>query len=459
MATIIQLVSKFDATGIKKAHKAFEGLSGVLDKVGLGMGLHDLVDAAKLAAEDSKSFDLLATQMKRNAKATDGQVKSTEELLTKLSEQDGIVKSELYPSMTRLTNATKNVGAAQRLMQIALDAAAVSGKPLSAVTLALGKAYNGNTTALTRMFPELKKSKDAIGDLAKETKGAAEQKADPFKKFQAEMEALQIQIGTVVLPIMKALMDAFKVPGVKETAIAVGVLVAAMKAFSVISAAVEIALGILNTELIVMDGALTAMGWTLIVAAIAAVVAGIVYLATQTQFFQTVWDVLVQAFNAGINFMAGAWSSVVDAFNQAFTFIGNFFKSYINGWIGLFEGFINGVLHGINLMLGGLNAVLDGVNAASFGTIALHVSDIPDVKLPKLAKGGIVMPSPGGTNVTVGEGGRPEAIIPLNGRNGFGNTINIYVQSADPQAVIDAIGRYVKSNGKVPASLVKGFSR
>ena len=459
MAVIIPLVSKFDASGIKKAHKAFEGLSGVLEKVGLGMGLENLVDAAKLAAEDSKSFDLLATQMKRNAKATDEQVKSTEELLTKLSEQDGIVKSELYPSMTRLTNATKNVGAAQRLMQIALDASAVSGKPLSAVSLALGKAFNGNTTALTRMFPELKKSKDAIGDLAKETKGAAEQKADPFKKFQAEMEALQIQIGTVILPILKALMDAFMMPGVKETAIAVAALVGAMKAFSVISGAVEIALGILNSELIVMDGALTAMGWGLIVAAIAAVVAGITYLATQTQFFQTVWDVLVKAFQAGIKFMAGAWNVVVDAFNQAFTFIGNFFKTYINGWIGLFEGFINGVLHGVNLMLGGLNAVLDGVNAASFGTIALHVSDIPDVKLPKLAKGGIVMPSPGGTNLTVGEGGRPEAIIPLGGNNGFGNTINVYVQSADPQSVIDAIGRYVKNNGKVPASVVKGFSR
>jgi hypothetical protein len=447
MATIISLVSKFDDQGIKKAHKAFEGLSGVLEKVGLGMGLHELVDAAKLAAEDSKSFELLATQMKRNAGATDEQVKSTEELLTKLSEQDGIVKSELYPSMTRLSNATHNVSKAQMLMKIALDASALSGKPLSAVSLALSKAYNGNTLALTRMFPELKKSKDAIGDLAKEAQGAAQQKADPFKKFQAEMEALQIQIGNVILPIMKALMDAFMMPGVKETALAIAVLVGAMKAFSAISAAVEIALGILSSELIIMDGALTAMGWGLIIAAIAAVVAGIVYLATQTQFFQTVWAALVQAFNAGINYMAGAWKAVSDAFSQAFAFIGNFFKAYVNGWISLFEGFINGVLHGVNMMLGGLNSVLDGVNAASFGTISLHVSDIPDVKLPKLARGGIVMPSPGGTNVTVGEGGRPEAIIPLSRNNGFGNVINVYVQSADPKAVVDAIGKYVKANG------------
>jgi hypothetical protein len=96
--------------------------------------------------------------------------------------------------------------------------------------------------------------------------------------------------------------------------------------------------------------------------------------------------------------------------------------------------------------------MLDGVKAVTFGGVNLHVSPIPDVKLPKLAKGGIVMPSRGGTNVTVGEGGSAEAIIPLNGRNGFGNTVNIYVQSADPRAVVDAISKYVKGNGKLPAA-------
>jgi hypothetical protein len=36
------------------------------------------------------------------------------------------------------------------------------------------------------------------------------------------------------------------------------------------------------------------------------------------------------------------------------------------------------------------------------------------MKKPKMAKGGIVMPTPGGTDVTVGEAGSHEAIIPLN---------------------------------------------
>ena len=36
------------------------------------------------------------------------------------------------------------------------------------------------------------------------------------------------------------------------------------------------------------------------------------------------------------------------------------------------------------------------------------------MKKPKMANGGIVMPTPGGTDVTVGEAGSHEAIIPLN---------------------------------------------
>jgi hypothetical protein len=103
-------------------------------------------------------------------------------------------------------------------------------------------------------------------------------------------------------------------------------------------------------------------------------------------------------------------------------------------------------------MLGGLNSVLDGVKAASFGAIDLHVNNIPNLNLPKLAKGGIVMPSPGGTNVTVGEGGRPEAIIPLGSRSGLGSTVNIYVQSANPRAVVDAVSKYVKGNGRLPTA-------
>ena len=153
--------------------------------------------------------------------------------------------------------------------------------------------------------------------------------------------------------------------------------------------------------------------------------------------------------------MQDCWGNIQKAFSVAFDFISKMFKAYVNGWITLFEMFINGLIGGVNNVIGGLNAVLDGMKTATGGVINLHVNPIPNVKLPKLAKGGIVMPSPGGTNVTVGEGGSPEAIIPLNKAHGLGMTVNVYVQSADPKAVVDAIKRYALQNGGLPNSLLR----
>jgi len=458
MALIAQILSKFDDTGIKQAEKGFGALHKAVGFAGVGLGLSELTDAAKLAAKDSKSFELLGTQMKRNAHATDEQVKSTNDLLEKLSIQDGIVKANLYPSMTKLSNVTHNVAQAQKLLQIALDASALSGKPLDSVSQALSKAYTGNTKALIRMFPELKNSKDAIADLAKEAKGAAEQKADPFAKFSAEMEALQVQIGSQLLPIFKTLMDVLLMPGVKETLITITALIGVVKALTAVTTAWSAVTAFLTGEMIVLDGALTAAGWTLVVTAITAIIGGIIYLATQTHFFQDTWTNLVNIFQNTAKVFGVAWDLIKQGFIIAFDFIGKMFKGYVNFWLGLFEGFINFLVDGINGLIGNLNTVLDGLKTATGGTISLHVSAVPKLKLPRLANGGIVMPTPGGTNVTVGEGGKPEAIVPLNGR-GFGNTVNIYVQSADPKAVVDALGKYLKQNGNVPKTFTNTQGR
>jgi hypothetical protein len=459
MSVIINLLSKFDDSGIKKAQKGFGGLKKVVGAVSAALVMHELVDAGKAASADAKSQQLLAMQLKRSAHATDAQVASNEAYIQTLSEQVGIVDDDLRPVMARFSRVTKNVGEAQKLLQMSLDGSAASGLSQEKVSKAVAKAYAGNTKALQNMFPELKNSKDVLGDFAKEMEGFAAKKADPFSTFNVSMDNFKEEVGTYVLPILENLMKFFRMPYIKETAVAVMAIVVAMKLFSAISVAVEVALGIMNGELIIMDGALTAMGWTLIVAAILAIIAGIAWLATQTTFFQDTWTKMVAVFMDGINWIVKAWNMVQKGFSIAFEFIGNAFKSYVNFWIGLFESFVNGISNGINGMLGGLNQVLDGVKAASFGSINLHVSKIPMVKLPRLAKGGIVMPSPGGTNVTVGEGGRPEAIVPLNGKNGLGTTINVYVQSADPRAVIDAISVYIKQNGKVPSTISKGFSR
>jgi hypothetical protein len=72
-------------------------------------------------------------------------------------------------------------------------------------------------------------------------------------------------------------------------------------------------------------------------------------------------------------------------------------------------------------------------------------------EIPALANGGIVKASPGGTLALIGEGGRDEAVIPLDRMGSMGGgDVNIYVQGADPNAVVDALRTYMFRNGSVP---------
>jgi len=217
MSVIIKLLSKFDDSGIKKAKSGFGGLTKTLGAVGIGFGVKaiadGLLDAAKAAAADEKSTRLLNIQLVRNAGATANQLKQNDRFIESLSLQTGIMDDDLRPAMARFGNVTGNVEDAQRLLRITLDGSAGSGKGVEAVSKAVSKAYAGNTTSLKKLFPELTKSKDVLGDFAKTYKGLAEENADPFMKFNNSMDILKEKLGAVVLPILIDFIDEISKPG------------------------------------------------------------------------------------------------------------------------------------------------------------------------------------------------------------------------------------------------------
>jgi hypothetical protein len=81
------------------------------------------------------------------------------------------------------------------------------------VSTALAKAFNGNTTSLKRMFPELSKSKDIIGDLTKAVKGAAQEQANPFDRMNVAFGELQEKLGAIILPYILDFIDTMMKPG------------------------------------------------------------------------------------------------------------------------------------------------------------------------------------------------------------------------------------------------------
>jgi phage-related protein len=135
--------------------------------------------------------------------------------------------------------------------------------------------------------------------------------------------------------------------------------------------------------------------------------------------------------------------SVIGVFNGLKDLAGKIF----DGVGGAFKGVINAVIsnleRGLNFAIKGLNIILDGIDSAAGPWI--NFGSVPEVSLPRLASGGVVM-SP--TVALIGESG-PEAVIPLNraGGMGMGTTVNVTVTSADPNAVVAALQKWVRQNG------------
>jgi len=217
MSVIVKLLSKFDDSGIKKAQHGFGGLKKTLAGIGIGLGLKQvadtLLDAAKAASADAKSTKLLNMQLTKNAGATKASLIQNDKFITSLSLQTGIFDDDLRPSLAKFGNVTKSVSAAQKLLKIQLDVVAGTGKSSTKVANALAKAYAGNTKSLIGMFPELKNSKDALADLAAEFSGSAIVNADPFMKFNNSMDILKEKLGNVVLPILADTVTELTKPG------------------------------------------------------------------------------------------------------------------------------------------------------------------------------------------------------------------------------------------------------
>jgi hypothetical protein len=124
-------------------------------------------------------------------------------------------------------------------------------------------------------------------------------------------------------------------------------------------------------------------------------------------FFSSLWDSIVAVWTA-----VGAWFSenVAGPINAAFQAVSDFVKGIFNGLLGFVEGMINGVINAINKFIGGFSNIV-GKAAAFIGVEWDGIAPIPQVSLPRLATGGIVTAP---TLLEAGEGGEPEAILPLS---------------------------------------------
>jgi hypothetical protein len=179
-----------------------------------------LVDGVKSAIEDEAAQAKLATTLQNVTGATDAQIAATESWITQQGLSLGITDNELRPALERLTRATGDVGEAQKLASLAFDISAGTGKSLEAVSNALGKAVEGNTTSLGKLgigisAADLKSmSLEEITAKLAETFGG--QATDKAETFAGKMDRLKLAfdegketVGSFVLDALTPLVTIF----------------------------------------------------------------------------------------------------------------------------------------------------------------------------------------------------------------------------------------------------------
>jgi|LakMenEpi03Aug12_release.lakeMendotaPanAssembly.Ray.scaffolds.fasta_scaffold124880_2 hypothetical protein len=215
MAVNVVLKSVFDNKGLTGAQKAFDGFGKNIAKIGGllagAFSVGALANFAKAAAEDAKSAALLATQLRNTVGANEEMIASVEQSIKRMQLSAAVSDDVLRPAFAQLVRATGDVSKSQRLMQIALDVSAATGRDVNAVTIALSRAYQGNTTALSRLGIKAEEGVDVFAQLEKQFAGAAETAArnDPFQRLTIIFGELEEQIGQMFLPYLNEIADYF----------------------------------------------------------------------------------------------------------------------------------------------------------------------------------------------------------------------------------------------------------
>lgn len=121
--------------------------------------------------------------------------------------------------------------------------------------------------------------------------------------------------------------------------------------------------------------------------------------------FQGAWNAIVGVFSRMSGFFGGVWNTVTGMFGKIGSFVGNSVggavKGAVNGALGMVERMANGFINTINGAIGLINKI-PGV----------HIGNISQLHIPRLATGGIVPPTNGGSIIYAGDGGQNEWVVP-----------------------------------------------
>jgi phage-related protein len=361
-----------------------------------------------------------------------------------MSKQAGVSDDVLRPALEKAVRGTGDLGKAQDLLKIGLDAAAATGKPLGTVMQTLTKATNGHEEALYKLNPGLEKTKGGLEEFAASVKGAAGTNASPMAQFSTALDEAKETIGTAFMPVLEKLIQGIT-PLIDKIAPVLAKLIGALAPIflKVVDAIIPLIDDLLPPLIDLLDALMPVI--EPLVDILKVLLVPIIKLLAD----------VIKGVLGFIKPLLDAFANFAKKIPNAFEGVGKFFKGLVNGYIAIWEGFINFFIDGINLIPNALNKIHVKLPDWLGGhEIGFKIPTVGHVKIPRLANGGIVMPSPGGSLVNVAEAGKAEAIIPLDRMGGMGgNTYNININKASitGEEIVQAIRRYEISRGRTVA--------
>jgi len=191
----------------KKAAAAF----AVAAAAAVAYGTKLAIDGVKAAIEDEQAQLRLANALREATGATDAQIKATEDMIFQTSLATGVADDQLRPAFQRLAVSTKDTTKAQELLNLALDISKGRGLELEQVANALGRAQDGNTTALGRLGLGLSKAElstlsftEVQAKLSDLYGGAAAANAETFQgkidRLKVGFDEAKESLGVALLP-------------------------------------------------------------------------------------------------------------------------------------------------------------------------------------------------------------------------------------------------------------------
>jgi hypothetical protein len=481
MALSIPIISEFQDKGIKKAIAEFKQLETTGKKAQFALKKAALPAIAALGAVAVMAKSTLAAgEAAATANARIAQINDSMGLFGKTTETvnkriiayanataraTGVDQNQIKLAQAKLLtfgqlakSADQAGGAFDRATKAAIDMGAAGFGTAEMNAVQLGKALNDPIKGIAALAKSgvtfTEQEKDKIKTLVESNKlleaqdmvlkaietqvgGTAEATANDSDKMKVAFSQLSESVGLILLPLFQKLTAIMmKVADfARENSTVIVILGGVVAGLAVAILAANAAMKIYNATLIIAKGVQMAFNFvmaanpiTLVVIALAALVAAFVVAYKTSETFRNFIDGLFDAIKTGV-------TASVD-----------FLKGYLNTVLGFYKGIFNGIAKLWNNSVGKLSfKAPDWIPL--FGGKGFSVP-----KIPMLAEGGIVT-SP--TLAMIGERG-PEAVVPLGRGGGVGNvTINVtggVSTSAEiGQSVYNALVQYKQVYGPLTA--------